>query len=366
MKIVISTILTILLIVIVACNETSNVVENGKKKYIFYTEGTDTSINIHRIDMESNQDTLLINFAFLMSSPVNNRMVYTSIDFNGEIGTIITSDINGQNKNVLVSGEGVFFSHLSPDASKVIYFIRGTDEDYPVEIHVLNFDGTNDLKLYSYLQSTDDYLPVAKFSSDSKKIAFVTHGFEDNDSLYIINTDGSNLTLIGIADGLPLGIDWSPNGKKIACTVVEDEHQINIRSFNTDGTGSKLLTTDGDYKVKPVFSPDGSLITYYQDVCDIHIIHSDGSGHKKLTNNTGNDNDIKLMYPTWSPDGKLIVYPSTENSDGGDIYFGDELRTIDVSTSEIKRYAVGKQVINGYMYFTNVKQVINGYMYFTK
>ncbi|MFH0894193.1 MAG: hypothetical protein V2A54_07145, partial [Bacteroidota bacterium] len=261
MKTVITTILTVSLFFIMACNDSSNVIDNGKKKYIFYTEMTDDGGNIHRIDMENNQDTLLISSAILFSSPVYDLIVYTSIDTINKIGTIVTADINGQNKNLLVSGEGVFFAFFSPDASKLIYFVRGTDEEYPVEIHVLDHDNTDDLKLYTYLQSTDDYLPVAKFSPDSKKITFVTHGFEDEDSLYIINSDGSNLTLAGVAHGLPLGIDWSPDGKKIACIVIEDENQFNIRAFNADGTGSDLLTTDGAYKVKPVYSPDGSLIT---------------------------------------------------------------------------------------------------------
>ena len=349
MKNVISAFIVLLLLFTLACNETSNVDvdDNGIKKYIFYTEATDEGGNIYMIDLENNQDSLLIISAVLFSPPNNNKIVYTSIDTTNQKCAITTSDINGQNKNELVSGEGIFLTCLSPDASKILYFVR----DDLVEIHVMNFDGTNDLVLVKYEQITDDYFPVAKFSTDSKKVAFITQG-EDEDTLYTINCNGSNLSIAGIADGLRLGIDWSPDGTKIAGIVIEDENQINIRSFDVDGTGSDLLTTDGIYKVKPAFSPDGSLIAYFQDVCDIHVINSDGSGHRKLTDNKGDDNDIKFIYPTWSPDGKYIVYPSTQNPEGGDIYFGDELRTVDVKTGDIKTYATGKQIFNGYMYFT--------------
>ena len=134
---------------------------------------------------------MLIGSSVIVSSPVNDKITYTYIDSLTNIATIVTSDINGNNKNELVSGKDVFLSVLSPGATKIIYFIRDRTNDN-LEIHLVNFDGSNEKIIYTYLEQTDDVLPIALFSSDSQKIAFVAHG-EDSDSLFIIDIDGSNL-----------------------------------------------------------------------------------------------------------------------------------------------------------------------------
>lgn len=58
----------------------------------------------------------------------------------------------------------------------------------------------------------------------------------------------------------------------------------------------------------PTFSPDGKKIVFYSDVSgdrEIYVIDSNGTNLTRLTNSKGFDED-----PDWSPDGKRIVFSS--------------------------------------------------------
>ena len=59
---------------------------------------------------------------------------------------------------------------------------------------------------------------------------------------------------------------------------------------------------------------------------DIHLIDADGTNEVALTDGPGRDED-----PTWSPDGKEIVFHAYHRDDNWDIYI------INVETSEVRR-----------------------------
>ncbi|MCE7065198.1 DPP IV N-terminal domain-containing protein [Dyadobacter sp. CY326] len=96
-----------------------------------------------------------------------------------------------------------------------------------------------------------------------------------------------------------------------------------ILQINTDGTGKKILFGDSvKSALAPVWSPQGDRIAFGfgnffqmlkgRATADIAIIDQDGTNLKVLTDGSGN-----YGFPSWSPDGKKIVYrASTENSKG--------------------------------------------------
>ncbi len=78
-----------------------------------------------------------------------------------------------------------------------------------------------------------------------------------------------------------------------------------------------------EYAGNPQISPDGNQVIYRRtgfDIMedkskgDLWIINKDGSGHRKLTNKEGNQNNA-----TWSPDGKKIIF-TTGTDQGSEIY----------------------------------------------
>ncbi len=74
----------------------------------------------------------------------------------------------------------------------------------------------------------------------------------------------------------------------------------------------------------PQISPDGEHIVYARGSMDkmkdrrtsrLWIMDADGSNHRKLT-----DRDINESNPRWSPDGNRIVFSSSSEDDGSEIY----------------------------------------------
>jgi Tol biopolymer transport system component len=79
----------------------------------------------------------------------------------------------------------------------------------------------------------------------------------------------------------------------------------------------KVLVNDSDYE-DPVYSPDGSLITYFDNGA-IGVMRADTS-HRKLIVHGDNSN------PDWSPDGSQVIFDDglrlyTVNRDGTDRRF---------------------------------------------
>ena len=64
--------------------------------------------------------------------------------------------------------------------------------------------------------------------------------------------------------------------------------------------------------IKPTFSPDGKNILYQSQQSNIHIMNRDGSENKNLTNS-----DLVQWDPKFSPDGSKIIYHEIEDNSNG-------------------------------------------------
>ena len=106
--------------------------------------------------------------------------------------------------------------------------------------------------------------------------------------------------------------------------------------MNADGTNRSILFGDSiKSALAPVWSPQGDKIAfgfgrYFQSlqgpaIGDIAIINSDGTHLEVLTDGKGN-----YGFPSWSPDGKKIVYRGATDSIKG-------LFIVDVETKKITR-----------------------------
>ena len=137
--------------------------------------------------------------------------------------------------------------------------------------------------------------------------------------IYVMDADGGNqrrLTNNPASDHSPA---WSPYGKHIAFVSYRDGH-VDAHGFTTsdiyvmaaDGSNPQNLTNNPSDDRQPSWSPDGKRIVFSSDRdagrnsphnIEIYVMEADGGNPQRLTENLNEDE-----YPSWSPDGERIAF----------------------------------------------------------
>lgn len=161
------------------------------------------------------------------------------------------------------------------------------------------------------------------WSPDGKKLVYAS----DQD-IWIANSDGSgSRRLYGSMswDGDPVFYDSSSILFASEQVDAFSSRFISIHRIGIDGAGRRQLTTNADSR-EPALSPGRDKIAYISRIgndYDIWVMAADGSSKIRLTDGKGDERN-----PSWSPEGKYILY-----SFGGNIFRTDAsgVRTIQLT-----------------------------------
>ncbi len=202
----------------------------------------------------------------------------------------------------------------SPDGSRIVFT---STRDGNEEIYVMNANGTGQTRLTSNsaAQFNLDRSPV--WSPDGAQIAFASNRDAGDFDIFVMNVDGSgqrSLTAGPSADSQDP--DWSPDGRKIACSqaVIENGARglYGVLVMNADGSNQTRLSLPGNVDITPRWSPDGSKLVFASTrvgdlgTFQVYSMTSNGANQTRLTNNTGENS-----RPSWSPDGTKLTFQST-------------------------------------------------------
>lgn len=190
----------------------------------------------------------------------------------------------------------------SPDGTRIA-FISDTHTTLPVNIYVMNADGSNLVRL---VDAIGDFEPA--WSPDGTKIAFTSNRDGIVGSIYTMNVDGTNVQRVTnsppASDGQPA---WSPDGTRIAFSTNEGGIGIHIGVVNVDGTGRTDFHPNIAFGMNPAWSRDGTRIAFNGDGTanpqQIFVMNTDGTQQTPLTTNLLPD-----IKPAWSPDSTMIAF----------------------------------------------------------
>lgn len=101
---------------------------------------------------------------------------------------------------------------------------------------------------------------------------------------------------------------WSPDGKSIVCQSNRNDDNSEIYITNDRGTGIKRLTFNTGNDEYPVFSLDGTKISFVSEKDgdqEVYLMNADGSGQVNVTNSSS-----KEIHPQFSRDGRKIIFNS--------------------------------------------------------
>jgi TolB protein len=252
------------------------------------------------------------------------RCTYPSISSDGKIIAFVHySDNNDYELYVLGMEGGVpqllatgtrYLGHpsWSPDDSKIIFTVNRSDASDTTDIHIIYTDGTNK-KWLTY--TGDNSCPA--WSPDGNLIAFSSYrnGFR---GIYLMNSDGSGLTLLTKKESSYTHPQWSPDGQQLVYVSMDFEGS-QIFTMDINNRNDKQLTNTvnpewidrgfpRDGNNTPKWSPDGSKLAYVSwqnGNPDLYSMNPDGSNKIQLT-----DSNMRDEQPYWSPVGDYIIFTS--------------------------------------------------------
>jgi TolB protein len=154
------------------------------------------------------------------------------------------------------------------------------------------------------------------WSPDGKRVAFTRYG-----QIFVIDANGKNeRRLTRRQPGLhwPANFPaWSRDGTQVAFSGTRDLFTVSVADAKLTPLTRGQHSWIGN--ATPAYSPDGRTIAFSRSTDafnnDIFLMSTDGSKLRRLTRSQGTHDELgEEMAPTWSPDGRTLVF--TSNRDG--------------------------------------------------
>jgi len=165
-----------------------------------------------------------------------------------------------------------------------------------------------------------------RFSPDGKKI-IMSFAKDGNSDVYTMDLESRLVERITEDSSIDTSPSFSPDGKYI-CFNSDRSGLQQIYTMRSDGTGVKRISFGNGIYGTPVWSPRGDLIAFTKMRAGkfyIGVMRSDGTGERLLTENYYQES------PSWSPNGRLLVFYRETKTDKDGEGFSAKLWSIDIT-----------------------------------
>ena len=205
-----------------------------------------------------------------------------------------------------LTGESGYFD------TRIIYVSEtGPRTQRVKKLAIMDQDGKNT----KYLTLGNELVLTPRFNPTNQLVTYLSY-FRNLPRVYLLDIETGIQEVVGNFPGMTFAPRFSPDGKKIIMSFAEDGNS-DIYTMDLESRLVEKITEDSSIDTSPSYSPDGKYITFNSDrsgLQQIYTMKSDGSGVKRISFGDG-------LYgtPVWSPRGDLIAFTKVR---GGKFYIG--------------------------------------------
>ncbi|PZU07504.1 Tol-Pal system beta propeller repeat protein TolB [Sphingomonas sp.] len=213
-------------------------------------------------------------------------------------------DQDGANHRFITNGQALVLTpRFAPNRQSIVFM--SFENDRP---RVYAYDVGSGRKRLVVDGNATTFAP--RFSPDGRwvLVSMIVNG---NCDIYKVPAGGGAPIRLTTSPGIDTGGSFSPDGSQI---VFESDRSGGQQLYvmNADGSNQHRISFGGGRYATPVWSPRGDLIafTHIGGRFNIGIMSPSGQGEKILSNGWQDEG------PTWSPNGRVLLYFRTGQGSG--------------------------------------------------
>jgi len=208
-----------------------------------------------------------------------------------------------------ITGEGGFFD------TRIVYVAEtGPKDNRQKRLAIMDQDQAN----HRFLTDGSYLVLTPRFSPNSQKITFMSYIKANSPRVFIFDIETGQQEIVGEFPGMTFAPRFSPDGSKIVMSYSDPDvgnSEVYILDLPTRAT--KRITNNSSIDVSGSFSPDGKKIVFNSDRTGrrhLYVIDINGKNLKRISRERGS-----YYTPVWSPRGDMIAFTKQE---GGQFYIG--------------------------------------------
>jgi len=196
--------------------------------------------------------------------------------------------------------------------TRIIYVSETGDKTQRVKkLAIMDQDGANT----KYLTLGNELVLTPRFNPTNQLVTYLSY-FRNLPRVYLLDIETGIQEVVGNFPGMTFAPRFSPDGKKIIMSFAKAGNS-DIYTMDIESRLVEKLTEDSSIDTSPSYSPDGKYICFNSDrsgLQQIYTMKSDGTRVKRISFGKG-------IYGThvWSPRGDLIAFTKMRS---GKFYIG--------------------------------------------